>query len=92
MTLFNEYPNHPGVILTPSLTAEAAADLTGYNIQYIRRLCYEGRLEATHVGRSWMIKLSSLEAYLDEATADPDNRFGPRTPAQQDDHNDNASP
>ena len=80
----------PGVIVEDCLTAEAAAKLTGYNIQHIRRLAYAGKLEATHVGRSWLIKVRSLEAYLSEVVAEGDGRFGPRVPAQPNTY-DNAS-
>jgi excisionase family DNA binding protein len=82
--------NHPGVIVEDCVTAEAAAELTGYNIQHIRRLAYAGKLEATQVGRSWLIKVRSLEAYLSEVVAEGDGRFGPRVPAQLNVH-DNAS-
>jgi len=82
--------DHPGVILEGCVTAEAAADLTGYNIQHIRRLACDGKLDAIHVGRSWLIKIRSLEAYLSEVVAEGDGRFGPRTPAKPNNH-DNAS-
>jgi hypothetical protein len=34
---FDSYTDHPGVIFDDCLTAEAASELTGYNIQHIRR-------------------------------------------------------
>jgi excisionase family DNA binding protein len=80
----------PGVIVDECVTAEAAAKLTGYNIQHIRRLTYAGKLEATQIGRSWLIKVKSIEAYLSEVVAEGDGRFGPRVPAQLNIH-DNAS-
>jgi predicted lysophospholipase L1 biosynthesis ABC-type transport system permease subunit len=64
--------DHPGVILDNCVTAEAAAALTGYNIQHIRRLCYAGKLDSIHVGRSWLIKVRSLESYLTEVVAEGD--------------------
>ena len=82
--------DHPGVILDPSVTVWAASELTGYNIQHIRRLVFDGRLEAKRVGRAWLIKIASLEAYLAEA-ARRDHRFGPRTPANPDEDEENAS-
>ena len=82
--------NHPGVVVDDCVTAEAASELTGYNIQHIRRLTYAGKLEATQVGRSWLIKVKSIEAYLSEVVAEGDGRFGPRVPAQSNIH-DNAS-
>ncbi len=73
----------PGVVLDGCVTAEAAAKLTGYNLQHIRRLALAGKLDALRIGRSWLIKLSSLEAYLLEAAEANDRRFGPRNSNQQ---------
>ncbi len=42
------------------------------------------------MGRSWLIKVKSIEAYLSEVVAEGDGRFGPRVPAQLNIH-DNAS-
>lgn len=74
--------NHPGIVTDQCITAEAAAELTGYNIQHIRRLVLSGRLNAIRIGRSWLIKIESLEAYLNEVVAEGDGRFGPRIPAK----------
>ncbi|MBN1313141.1 MAG: helix-turn-helix domain-containing protein [Anaerolineae bacterium] len=90
MVPFDLARHHPGVILEGCVTAEAAADLTGYNIQHIRRLALAGKLEAIHVGRSWLIKIKSIETYLQEVVKAGDARFGPRVPAQLNIH-DNAS-
>lgn len=75
---------HPGFVGEASITAEAASALTGYNIQHIRRLCFAGKLEAVRIGRAWLIKVRSLEAYLAEVEAMGDGRFGPRMPAHHD--------
>ncbi len=84
MVLFDLHRQHPGIILDDSVTAEAAAQLTGYNVQHIRRLALSGKLEAIHVGRAWLIKVSSLESYLSEVVPAGDGRFGPRTPVKPD--------
>jgi excisionase family DNA binding protein len=73
-----------GVILEGCVTAEAAAKLTGYNIQHIRRLAWDGKLEALHIGRSWLIKLTSLQNYLEEVVPAGDGRFGPRHASKYD--------
>lgn len=78
--------DRPGVIVEDCVTADAAARLTGYNIQHLRRLCLAGRLDATHVGRSWLIKVKSIEAYLNEVVAKGDGRFGPHISAIPDSH------
>ena len=82
--------SQPGVVIGDCVTAEAASKLTGYNIQHIRRLTYAGKLEAFRIGRSWLIKIESLQAYLNEVVAEGDSRFGPRVPAKPHTH-DNAS-
>lgn len=78
MVFFDLQQGLPGVVTDSCVTAQAASDLTGYNIQYIRRLCYAGKLEAIHVGRSWLIKVASLQHYLNEVVPHGDGRFGPR--------------
>ena len=75
---FDSHTDQPGVIYDDCLTAEAASKLTGYNIQHIRRLALAGTLDAHRVGRSWLIKLSSLKHYLNEVVPKGDGRFGPR--------------
>lgn len=82
------HDDSPGVILDDCVTAEAAAELTGYNIQHIRRLAFAGKLEAYRIGRSWLIKVASLEAYLARVREIGDRRFGPRT--EDDDLSDTA--
>ena len=82
--------NYPGIVTEQCITADAAAALTGYNIQHIRRLVLSGRLNAIRVGRSWLIKIESLETYLSEVVVEGDARFGPRVPPKPI-ANDNAS-
>jgi excisionase family DNA binding protein len=55
------------------LTTTEAARLTGYNIQYIRRLVRSNKVESKKWGRDWMISRASLLAYRTE-----DQRRGPR--------------
>ena len=79
MVLFDLYKQHPAIILDDCVTSEAAAQLTGYKIQHIRRLALAGKLEAVHVGWVWLIKVSSLERCLDVIVTAGDGCFGPRT-------------
>jgi hypothetical protein len=60
MVLFDSHADHPGVIFDDCLTAEAAPKLAGYDIRHIRRLALAGTLDAHRVGRSRLIKVSSL--------------------------------
>jgi hypothetical protein len=52
MISFDLQQSIPGAVNDNYVTAQAASDLTGYNIQHIRRLCYAGKLKAIHIGRS----------------------------------------
>jgi excisionase family DNA binding protein len=84
---FDLRQDSPGVVASSLVTAQAASSLTGYNIQYIRRLINMGRLQAIRVGRSWLITLESLEDYLNVVVPAGDGRFGPRGFAKtQDNH------
>jgi len=55
------------------LTTAEAAHLTGYNIQYLRRLVRTKKVESRKWGREWMISRASLLAYKEE-----NDRRGPR--------------
>lgn len=81
MVSFDLTQETPGVITSSLVTAQAASDLTGYNIQYVRRLVNMGRLKAIRVGRSWLIDVESLKVYLNVVVPAGDGRFGPRSSA-----------
>ncbi len=70
-----------GIVVDDCVTAETAAAVTGYNIQHIRRLAFEGKLEAVHVGRAWLIRRESLQRYVRQAKRTGDGRYGPRNNA-----------
>jgi hypothetical protein len=57
MVLFDLCKDHPGIVLEDCVTAEAAADLTGYNIQHIRRLCFAGKIDAIQKARRYSGRL-----------------------------------
>ncbi len=86
MVSFDLRQDSPGVVASSLVTAQTASDLTGYNIQYIRRLVNMGRLKAIRVGRSWLITVESLEAYLNITVPAGDGRFGPRSFATTEEH------
>ncbi len=79
MDSFYLQPDVPGILTERLVTAQAASILTGYNIQHIRRLAFNGKLEAIRVGRSWLIRVDSLEKYLNVTVPEGDARFGPRS-------------
>jgi excisionase family DNA binding protein len=68
-----------GVLTEKMITVEAAARVSGYNLQYLRRLLRTGKLQGVKIGQVWLIKIRSLENYLSKNEARRDRRCGPRT-------------
>ena len=60
------------------MPAQAAAEYSGYNLQYIRRLLSTGSIEGVKVGQVWLVKVESLDAYLKSVRKSDDRRYGPR--------------
>ena len=67
-----------GVVLERHLSVRAAAETSGYNEQYLRRLLRAGRLQGVKIGQVWLIRLASLEAHLRKGQTAQDRRFGPQ--------------
>ena len=78
MRSFNPQTDSPEVVLEKHISVKGAAEFSGYNIQYLRRLLRKGYLEGIKIGHVWLIKLASLEAYMKRATCMSDGRSGPR--------------
>lgn len=55
-----------------------AAEKTGYNAEYIRRLVRENKIEAVKIGGILLVKVESLKEYQVKAKQASDNRFGPK--------------
>ena len=82
MISFN-FPNiseqsHTGIFINRHVTVQAAAEVTGYNIQYLRRLLLSGKLEGIKLGQLRLIEMQSLETYLQHVESTSDRRCGPR--------------
>jgi excisionase family DNA binding protein len=45
------------------VTTAQAAELTGYNVKYLRQLVRDGRIEARKVGRDWLVNLEDVLSY-----------------------------
>lgn len=60
------------------ITVQAAAEATGYNLQYLRRLLRAGKLAGIKIGQVWLISLASLAIYLQQAEYAVDRRCGPK--------------
>ena len=67
-----------GVLVKRHITVQAAAEVTGYNIQYLRRLLRSGMLGGIKIGQMWLIDIEALQAYLDHIESTTDRRCGPR--------------
>lgn len=59
-------------------TVQEASEKTGYNAEYIRRLCRQGEIEHDKIGRVLLIKAESLMKYVEEMKSKDDNRYGPK--------------
>lgn len=59
-------------------TVEEAAKKSGYNAEYIRRLCRQDKIEHDKIGRVLLIKADSLIEYVEKMKDTDDNRYGPQ--------------
>ena len=64
------------------ITTEEAAELSGYDVQYMRRLARQGKIGAEKKGRDWWIDRDVFKAYLDRMLASDDGRAGPQVVMQ----------
>ena len=70
--------SNKGVFINQHITVQAAAEGTGYNIQYLRRMLRSGALEGIKIGQMWLIEMDALEAYLIRVESTSDRRCGSR--------------
>ena len=68
--------NSTGILVEKYISVQAAAEITGYNIQYLRRLLRSGALKGINIGQIWLIEMQSLESYLQQAVTSSDRRCG----------------
>ena len=78
MSSFYPQVDSPGLVLEKHISVKAAAEFSGYSIQYLRRLLRAGQLEGIKIGQVWLIRLASLEAYARNGQMVGDRRHGPR--------------
>jgi excisionase family DNA binding protein len=69
---------HTGILVNRHITVQAAADVTGYNIQYLRRILRSGALRGIKIGQMWLIEMEALETYLQRVEITSDRRYGPK--------------
>jgi hypothetical protein len=60
MFSFNPQGKSHGIVLEKHLSVKAAADRSGYSIQYLRRLLREGIPHGIKIGQVWLIKMVDL--------------------------------
>ena len=60
------------------LTVKTAADMSGYNQQYLRRLLRGNILPSKRFGQLWLIERNGFIDYFDNARTSTDKRFGPQ--------------
>lgn len=60
------------------LTVKEAAELSGYNAEYLRRLIREEKLEYRKVSFIYQINKTSLSEYLKHAVIATDKRYSPK--------------
>jgi hypothetical protein len=80
MFSFNPQFRSPEVVLERHISVKAAAEISGYSIQYLRRLLRNDHLEGVKIGQVWLIKMASFESYLRHGHMLRDRRHGPRKP------------
>jgi excisionase family DNA binding protein len=66
------------VVVNNHMYVKAAAEISGYSLQFLRRLLRNGKLEGFKVGQVWLIKKNAFAAYLKKAIRTSTRRFGPQ--------------
>ena len=64
MRSVNRQADSPEVVLEKHISVRAAAGYSGYNIQYLRRLLRNDRLQSIKIGQIWLIAFDSFEGSL----------------------------
>ena len=84
MSFSSSYSNLPItlVVLNNLVSVREAAELSGYSMQYLRRLLRSGHLSGRRVGTLWLLDLGSINSYLQQALHSMDRRCGPRRAGQ----------
>ena len=65
------------VNLADYITSDEAAEISGYHVNYIRRIMRAGKIKGRKAGLVWLIERESLHAYMDLVESLGNRRFGP---------------
>jgi excisionase family DNA binding protein len=60
-----------------SWSIKQASQESGYHPEHLRRLLREKKIEGERIGYMWLIKIESLEKYIEENKDIDDARYGP---------------
>ncbi len=60
------------------ITTKQAAELIGYNAEYIRKLAQSGKIPAQKLGRDWVMKRADLLAYT-RSVQEKGHKRGPKS-------------
>ena len=60
------------------LSVSEAAEVSGYNPEYIRRLIRSGEIEARKFSIVWQVRRESLTSYIKSAQKKDDKRYTPK--------------
>jgi len=60
------------------ITVRTAAEISGYNQQYLRRLLRGNVLKSKRLGQLWLIERNGFIDYLTLAKHSRDKRYGPQ--------------
>ena len=61
------------------LTVKEAAELSGYNAEYLRRLMRDKKIEYRKFSFIYLVNRESLFEYLKKAGSTPDKRYSPKS-------------
>ena len=66
------------LLINNHTSVKDASTLSGYSIQYIRRLLHQDRLAGLKIGQVWHVEIDSLNDYLNHAMNSVDKSFCPK--------------
>ena len=66
------------VVHNNHISVQAASEISGYSLQYLRRLLRCRKLVGMKIGQVWLIDNTAFEAYVEKAIEATDRRFGPQ--------------
>ena len=60
------------------ITTQAAAEFSGYHVNYLRWLIRDGRIRGRKISFLWFVHRQSLLDYIAQAQSSEDKRRGPK--------------